>query len=132
MKSKLMLTKSQIIALLCALPLMAAATLVLASRFYAAYIMEYVPPCILRTFTGLLCPGCGMTHAVFALARGDLVDSLRENALLLFGAVILLLRYIELWFGVLGGGRNLIPRSNGFWSGVFLFWTVFFIIRNFI
>lgn len=132
MKSKLMLTKPQRIALLCVLPFLAAAALVLASRLYAAYIMDHVPPCILRSFTGLLCPGCGMTHAVFALAHGDIMESLRENALLLFGAVILLLRYLELWLGALGRGRNLFPRSKGFWCGVFIFWSGYYIIRNLI
>lgn len=132
MKRKLILKKRQQIVLLCILPFLAAAALLLVSRFYAAYIMQYVPPCILRTLTGLRCPGCGMTHAVFALARGDIPESLRENAFLLFGIIILLLRYIELWLGAVGRSRNLFPRSGLFWHGVTVFWIGYYIVRNFI
>ena len=48
------------------------------------------PPlaCPLRTTTGIPCPLCGMTRAVVAAARGDLVDSLRFNPL---GIVVVLL-----------------------------------------
>jgi len=33
--------------------------------------VELVPPCPLRTFTGIPCPMCGMTRGVTALVHGD-------------------------------------------------------------
>ena len=38
-------------------------------------------PCVFRMFTGLLCPGCGMTHAVGALLQGNVLLAFQYNAL---------------------------------------------------
>lgn len=38
-------------------------------------------PCLFRHFTGLYCPGCGMTRALHALAHGDLSTALAMNPL---------------------------------------------------
>ena len=39
--------------------------------------------CLFRFFTGLPCPGCGLTRAFFSLIRGDFRASMRFHALLL-------------------------------------------------
>ncbi|WP_243699989.1 DUF2752 domain-containing protein [Lysobacter sp. N42] len=41
------------------------------------------PPCIFRSITGLLCPGCGLTRMLHALAHGDLQRAVRMNAMLM-------------------------------------------------
>lgn len=38
----------------------------------AAFVVLDVPLCPLATFAHLPCPGCGLTRATLALARGDL------------------------------------------------------------
>jgi hypothetical protein len=38
-------------------------------------------PCPMLTATGLLCPGCGGTRAVYALASGNVQESVELNAL---------------------------------------------------
>jgi hypothetical protein len=40
---------------------------------------EFVPPCPLRTVTGIPCPMCGMTRGVTALAHGDFAHALLMN-----------------------------------------------------
>jgi hypothetical protein len=41
--------------------------------------VELVPPCPLRTITGIPCPMCGMTRGVTALVRGDFAHALLMN-----------------------------------------------------
>jgi hypothetical protein len=49
-------------------------------------------PCVFRVVTGLKCPGCGMTHAMAALASGD-VNGAAENNILSVTVVPMLLIY---------------------------------------
>lgn len=39
------------------------------------------PPCLFRTFTGLYCPGCGITRMLHALVHGDLARAIDMNAM---------------------------------------------------
>jgi hypothetical protein len=39
-----------------------------------------MPPCNFKVVTGLPCPACGMTTSFALLVRGDIVNSLRANA----------------------------------------------------
>ena len=41
--------------------------------------VEFVPPCPLRTITGIPCPMCGMTRGVTALVNGDFAHALLMN-----------------------------------------------------
>ncbi len=42
-----------------------------------------LPPCIFHAMTGLYCPGCGSTRALYCLIHGDLGAAFRFNPLLL-------------------------------------------------
>ena len=115
---------------LCLLPF-AAAGLLLAVRWgYEKYLMPHMYPCILRTLTGYLCPACGMTHAVFAVCRGDMVGALRENAVIPAAGVIALLWYAELWGKALGRRVKLLPRRAWFWWAMLGAWLVYAVVRN--
>lgn len=127
-KTKQMLKKTLIVTM----PLWGFALLVLAKQLYAAWVMPYMPPCILRTFTGLLCPSCGMTHAVFALCRGDIAAAWRYNALIPLAVLLFLIWYAELLMGCFGRAKKIIPRRPVFWFtvlGMVLFYAV---LRNII
>ena len=58
----------------------------------------FYPVCQFHRLTGLNCPGCGMTRALYALLHGDLATALRDNALLVLGLPVLLAR--GLWLAV--------------------------------
>jgi hypothetical protein len=54
---------------------------------------EFVPPCPLRTITGIPCPLCGMTRGVTALVHGDIARAavLNPGSFLVVGLAVLLL-----------------------------------------
>ena len=43
------------------------------------------PGCLFRAFTGLYCPGCGMTRMLHALVHGDIAGAASMNVLALLG-----------------------------------------------
>ncbi|HTA66586.1 MAG TPA: DUF2752 domain-containing protein [Xanthomonadaceae bacterium] len=47
---------------------------------YAAH--SVLPPCPFHALTGLYCPGCGSTRALYSLLHGDLPQALAMNPLL--------------------------------------------------
>ena len=47
-----------------------------------------LPVCGFRWLTGRLCPFCGLTHAMFALAKGHIRDAVRFHALSPLAAII--------------------------------------------
>ena len=130
MKRKLMLKNSQKILLLCILPFTAAGALLLAAALYRRYLLPHMPPCLFRTATGFRCPSCGMTHAVYALCRLDLPEVLRQNAMLLFGVLLGICYYAELWTRALGRPKKIIPRRRAFWIAVLIGWLAYTVLRN--
>jgi Protein of unknown function (DUF2752) len=62
--------------------LLAAATPVVATlAIVDPAAAEWMPPCLWRSLTGLLCPGCGSARAAHALLQGDLIAALHFNPL---------------------------------------------------
>lgn len=59
----------------------------------------FYPLCQFHRLTGLNCPGCGATRALYALLHGDFVTALRDNALFVLGSAGLGLRGIWLAAG---------------------------------
>ena len=47
------------------------------------------PGCLFRAFTGLYCPGCGMTRMLHALVHGDFAGAASMNVLALLGLPVL-------------------------------------------
>ena len=45
-------------------------------------------PCIFHKLTGLYCPGCGGTRAVYWLLKGNVAYSLHYHSIVLYGAVL--------------------------------------------
>lgn len=60
-------------------------------------------PCLFNTFTGLHCPGCGITRCLHALVHGDVLRAIDLNAL-----VVLMLLAVPL---MIAGSRGWRPRA---------------------
>jgi hypothetical protein len=48
---------------------------------------NFYPVCLFHELTGLNCPGCGATRALFALLHGHFLRALHDNALFIFSLV---------------------------------------------
>ena len=70
-----------------------AVVLCAALAFYPR-LAEALPACPVHQYLGLLCPGCGGTHALLALLHGRVRDALHANAMLV------LLVPAGIWFSV--------------------------------
>lgn len=53
----------------------------LASALFRPPAGDYFTVCAFKNFTGLPCPGCGLTHSFCSLARGEVIDAFAFNAL---------------------------------------------------
>ena len=113
--------------------------IILAATFLGVSILVYFfnpathafyPECQFHRLTGLNCPGCGMTRAVYALLHDRLAAAWRDNALLLGGSFFLALR--AGWFG----WNKLRGRRNGEFFPAKHLWVllvvalVFTVLRN--
>lgn len=97
-----------------------------------AFAFKYLslPPCYIYQFTGLYCPGCGATRAVYALVNGDILLSLRQNAFLAVGIVIVLILYIQFVLRAFGKKINTFINMQGFIWIMFALLIVYTILRN--
>lgn len=92
---------------------------------------RFYPPCFFRVLTGLYCPGCGSTRALYQLIHGHVYRALDLNPLLLLAAPVL--AYLVLTHAVLSLTGRRVPAFNlpvaGIWAvmGVVV---AFWIARN--
>ena len=63
-------------------------------------------PCTFRSITGLYCPGCGGTHAVCALARGNLIESFLLHPFVPYTALCFLIFILWNTIATIEGGRK--------------------------
>ena len=70
--------------------------------FYGKFL-----PCPFHTITGLSCPGCGMTRAVYALYDGNIEESLLQNPSIIYFLAIFIIYDISYLAAFIG---NLLQR----------------------
>lgn len=82
-------------------------------------------PCIFFELTGLYCPGCGATRAVFSLIKLHPYQAFRYNALII---ILLLPAVIYLLYRYVFKGKKKIP--NWIWYVLLIITVLFGILRN--
>lgn len=91
---------------------------------------NFYPVCQFHRLTGLNCPGCGMTRALYALLHGDVVTALHDNALLVISMVVVPARGV--WVAAKNsGGQAAVKLLPGQYLWPLLFVVLLFtILRN--
>ena len=91
---------------------------------------NFYPVCQFHRLTGLNCPGCGMTRALYALLHGNFSTALRDNALLVGGLAAVTLR--GAWLGakkMRGQAAGEFIRTQYLWP-LLVIALVFTVLRN--
>ncbi|WP_320065320.1 DUF2752 domain-containing protein [Micromonospora sp. RTGN7] len=92
---------------------------------------DAAPSCLLKLTTGLDCPGCGGTRALWYVLHGDLPAAARHHFLFVFLLPFLTYLFVA-WAGKQAFGWRLPePRVSSTVIGGFLaLWGVFSVVRN--
>lgn len=82
-----------------------------------ARLLSIMPPCLLRTWLGIYCPGCGGTHAVLALLEGHPLRSLAWHPIVMYAVLLYGWYLVTNTVQWLSGGRIPVGSSYHRWYG---------------
>ena len=80
---------------------------------------------------GIICPVCGATRSVFALVKGDILLSLRQNLMVIPFAVYFALLYLEYTLSVFGVKVKKVFR-NGWFISVLIIVAIIYYCCNYL
>ena len=127
--------------LLCLFPFILVGGLMWFVYYVTANFTEYpswLPGCWLYDLSklfykpGIICPVCGATRSVFALVKGDILLSLRQNLMVIPFAVYFILLYLEYTLSVFGVKVKKVFRNGWFISILIIVAIIYSVIRNFV
>ncbi len=88
------------------------------------------PGCPFRTVTGLDCPGCGGTRALYALTQGDLSLALQHNVLTVVALPLLALAWLGWLRFRLGRRPTPVALSPAAGYAIAATFVAFWVLRN--
>lgn len=86
--------------------------------------IEATPNCLFHTVTGLYCPGCGGTRALFLFLQGHWLLSFLYHPLVVYGFFVCIFLFIKRILC-----RNSVPNFFWLWGALILL-AANFIIKN--
>ncbi|WKU08746.1 DUF2752 domain-containing protein [Micromonospora sp. HUAS LYJ1] len=92
---------------------------------------DAAPSCLLKLTTGLDCPGCGGTRALWYLLHADLPAAARHHAVFVFAVPFLAYLFVA-WAGRQAFGWRLpeLRLSSPVIGGFLAVWMAFSVLRN--
>jgi hypothetical protein len=105
--------------------------LALAFRRFPPEQYAFYPRCPIYEWTGLLCPGCGATRALAALAHGNLAEALHWNALVTMLLPVLIVWAATAYWRALSGEETIWPKlSSPAVAAMLAAAALFMVVRN--
>ncbi|MEH0840802.1 DUF2752 domain-containing protein [Micromonospora sp. CPCC 205711] len=92
---------------------------------------DAAPSCLLKLTTGLDCPGCGGTRALWYVLHGDIPAAARHHFLFVFALPFLAYLFVA-WAGERAFGWRLpqLRISSPVIAGFLVAWLAFSVVRN--
>jgi uncharacterized protein DUF2752 len=98
--------------------------------FFNPSTNSFYPVCQFHKLTGLNCPGCGATRALYALLHGNFLLALKDNSLFIFTLAAMAAR------GAWLAGKYFLHKPAGQFISPKILWTflivaaIFTVLRN--
>lgn len=87
--------------------------------------------CLVKLTTGLDCPGCGATRALYYLLHGNIPQAARHHAVAVFAAPFLVWAYFAWAIARITGRQIPAPQLSARAVSIFLgVWAAFMVLRN--
>lgn len=81
--------------------------------------------------TGLLCPGCGVTHMALCLLHGDISGAFSANPMVLMLLPVLMILAVRItWRYLVSGKKQLTQWENRVVIGMIVLLIGFGVVRN--
>jgi hypothetical protein len=90
----------------------------------------FYPVCVFHALTGLNCPGCGMTRALYALLHGNFTLALKDNALFVTSLAMMAIWGVHFIFRKLKNQPTTFDVSPKFLWTFLVVAFVFAVVRN--
>lgn len=100
------------------------------AKFFDAHDSQ--PTCFTLRLFGFYCPACGMTRSVIALMNGDILLSIRQNAMVIVFILLYVVFYIWYILKLFNVKFYLFLQNEWFWYILITVWFIYGISRNFI
>lgn len=98
--------------------------------FFNPSTHAFYPACQFHQLTGLNCPGCGATRAMYALLHGNFLQAVKDNALLVTALTGAAGWLVYAAIKKMRGKAAAIPRSAKFLWGLLAVAAIFAVVRN--